>query len=737
MANKVLFKTGTAAAFKNLTTKTAGQIYFVPQTDSSPLSGEIYFDYDANTRIIMGNTTGSLNDTSNKIYLVGATAQQNAAYTVSNSQVYMMGGTLTANVFSGKWGGTKNDIGASNQPIYLSSGTFTASNSTIGSTDTPIYMKNGVLTSTGKKFSNYLPLVGGTLTGNLYFKNTTNTTMSGATPLGIYGQVGDNDSWRIVGGGASDAGYLEIATCNDGSEPIYVRQYGGGGSWNGYNTQARTATLLDASGNTSFPGALTANALTSRTTLTVSGTATFNGSIIGDLTGNADTASYPEGFGSRSKSWTWGTLTTANGYTQITNWHTANGSDIGFAEKGGALSVQIDGNFYQGDGKNLVLDSSNYKNYAPTKTGSGASGTWGISITGNAATATTASKVSKKLIVDEKEFNGSSEVEVGNTVNYYVVTGETGKSASGKYYPALWKCSTDLTIRDGLIVSFKMPTAGHDYGCMLSIDGGTTYHPISQTSQYNGSRLTTHYSNGSTLFLVYSSTWVTNSIFPAEGATSRSNITGSWIVLNGYNTDTLETYTDYAGETTGTTGLWANSILMRTSDGRWSSIVTSSSTATTHTKSSELFMLGSKIWWTPNTVGANIALHKSYRSIYSFRRRIDFRYSSNCGTTLTAGKPVYLVGKVNSGYFALDDTWWTQTLPTSDDGKVYVLVGGAYNTYMVDLYENNEWYWFKGGSVRPYGGSGGKITFGDVDNPLYTYDGTNNINIPLYDGTTA
>ena len=282
-----------------------------------------------------------------------------------------------------------------------------------------------------------------------------------------------------------------------------------------------------------------------------------------------------------------------------------------------------------------------------------------------------------------------------------------------------------------------MPTAGHDYGCMLSIDNGTTYHPISQSTQSNGSRLTTHYPNGSTLFLIYSSTWVTNGIFPAAGGTGRSNITGSWIVLNGYNSDTQDTFIEYAGETTGTTGLWANSILMRTSDGRWSSIVTSSNTATTHTKSSELFMLGSKIWWTPYTVGANTALHTSWRSIYSFRRRIDFRYSSNCGTTLTAGKPVYLVGKVNNGYFALDDTWWTQTLPTSDDGKVDILVFGASNTYQVDLYENNEWYWFKGGSVRPYGGSGGKITFGDVNNPLYTYDGTNNINIPLYDGTTA
>lgn len=37
---------------------------------------------------------------------------------------------------------------------------------------------------------------------------------------------------------------------------------------------------------------------------------------------------------------------------------------------------------------NTVLDSNNYNSYSPTLTGTGASGTWGISITGNAATAT-------------------------------------------------------------------------------------------------------------------------------------------------------------------------------------------------------------------------------------------------------------------------------------------------------------------------------------------------------------
>ena len=53
-----------------------------------------------------------------------------------------------------------------------------------------------------------------------------------------------------------------------------------------------------------------------------------------------------------------------------------------------------------GDNKqpwNTILDSENYNNYAPTKTGDGASGTWGIDISGNAASATTAGNVSGKI----------------------------------------------------------------------------------------------------------------------------------------------------------------------------------------------------------------------------------------------------------------------------------------------------------------------------------------------------
>jgi hypothetical protein len=111
-------------------------------------------------------------------------------------------------------------------------------------------------------------------------------TVSGTTSAELVrGNMGDNDQARIlVGATASNAGFLEISTADDASEPIHVRQYTGV-----FTTLVRTATLLDGSGNTSFPGtvsaptfsgALSGNATTAttlQTTRSINGT-NFNGS---------------------------------------------------------------------------------------------------------------------------------------------------------------------------------------------------------------------------------------------------------------------------------------------------------------------------------------------------------------------------------------------------------------------------------------------------------------------------
>jgi hypothetical protein len=97
-------------------------------------------------------------------------------------------------------------------------------------------------------------------------QNTTGTsagvvrTVTGTTSAELVrGNMADNDQARIlVGGTATNAGFLEIATADDGTEPIHVRQYTGA-----FATLTRTATILDGSGNTSFPGTITGTRLIS------------------------------------------------------------------------------------------------------------------------------------------------------------------------------------------------------------------------------------------------------------------------------------------------------------------------------------------------------------------------------------------------------------------------------------------------------------------------------------------
>jgi hypothetical protein len=73
---------------------------------------------------------------------------------------------------------------------------------------------------------------------------------------------------------------------------------------------------------------------------------------------------------------------------------TGGNSRFGFSSTAGYVDVYTDGNFYAGidlnGSNNLVLHAGNYNSYSPTLTGGNASGTWGINITGSAASASRA-----------------------------------------------------------------------------------------------------------------------------------------------------------------------------------------------------------------------------------------------------------------------------------------------------------------------------------------------------------
>ena len=102
----------------------------------------------------------------------------------------------------------------------------------------------------------YVKKAGDTMTGDLNISGGHILCILQTSPTStqqIHLQGGRNDYGRIAfGGTAENAGWMEIASCDDGNEPIYARQYTGV-----FTTIKRTATLLDASGNTSFPGSVT------------------------------------------------------------------------------------------------------------------------------------------------------------------------------------------------------------------------------------------------------------------------------------------------------------------------------------------------------------------------------------------------------------------------------------------------------------------------------------------------
>ena len=208
----------------------------------------------------------------------------------------------------------------------------------------------------------YLPLSGGTLSGNLYFSNS-----NGAI------------------------------------------------AWNSNTYQQRILTTDDSTSDTAvFSFQQSSNSGSNFTDLMVirdNGKVIAN-TFVGALSGNADTATTATNL----KGFT--NTTQSNGATAIDsaiqNGHVyVNGTSSIYSQSDGAAFVQaynsswvaqIYQDYRTGQialrGKNdgtwqswrKVLDSLNYTSYVPTKTGSGASGTWGISITGNAATTTKASQ---------------------------------------------------------------------------------------------------------------------------------------------------------------------------------------------------------------------------------------------------------------------------------------------------------------------------------------------------------
>ena len=85
---------------------------------------------------------------------------------------------------------------------------------------------------------------------------------------------------------------------------------------------------------------------------------------------------------------------------------------------------------------------------------------------------------------------------------------------------------------------------------------------------------------------------------------------------------------------------------------------------------------------------------------------INFGYSfqKSPNYALTAWKPVYLMCAPQTDGSAIIDstTPFTQALPTTEDGKIYIFLGVAYSGTSIELLLHHPVYYYKDGQVRPW-----------------------------------
>lgn len=529
--------------------------------------------------------------------------------------------------------------------------------------------------------------------------------------------AGTKDTWgKVPVIGASD-GVLEVGK--------YIDFHTTDGNTADYDVRITAATTgLTISGTTTgtFSGSLTGNASTATKFASAQSVA-----LTGDVTGSA----------SSQAGWSIATTLANSGVTAASYGPSANASP----SHGGTftvpyLTVDAKGRVTAASTKTITLPADSNTDTKVTQTNTTGSADYRILFSGNAndtnETTTVRKNTNLKYNPSTKNLQltsgiltlGTSHINQATTTGTATAAADSGASASpNRYKPALWKFNYGIVPVTGDTIVIKTPGVGHDYGTWLSLDNGTTYHPICTWQGTSHSRVTTHFPSGSYLYLVYDANQVTDSVFAAAGSDSRSNVTGSWCVVNFYDSNTTrvwELYKCYGNYT-------ANNIIkryqilfqgLRPNEKKLIALYeTDNNTATGKTllTSTEFDPLGEIFYY--NSTGAYAAGNTIDAGRLNYTALADLRYTFNitndtsvAETTAfrgTAPNPLYLRVTINSatGGAKVDTNQpLTTALPTTADGKYYIYLGNVYDWYRVYLNRDHPVYFHNGTRLTEYKG---------------------------------
>lgn len=285
-------------------------------------------------------------------------------------------------------------------------------------------------------------------------------------------------------------------------------------------------------------------------------------------------------------------------------------------------------------------------------------------------------------------------------VTFVTSFGVAGNGTSGSYLSSRWYCSDVngiTTPYDGMMIAMKIPIAGvGTAGVVISINGNNNedYHPVLYSAS---TTLTTHYPVGSMMIFTYDSSVSATRYLTSNTGTS---ITGCWKCIADYDSTNIYQLRNYYGNYTALTAVTRYSLLVQHSPTHLMSISSGSGTSGhVYDTTNEFDPFGMIYYVNVSTAnylsaGASISASVLYQHM-----TLDIRYTFN--ESITTGKDLYLVAIPQAnGRAKLSETPIAQDLPSTNDGKIYILLGHSYSTTQIELHVQHPIYYHDGTAIR-------------------------------------
>ena len=320
-----------------------------------------------------------------------------------------------------------------------------------------------------------------------------------------------------------------------------------------------------------------------------------------------------------------------------------------------------------------------------------------------------------------KWVNGDAPNE---SIVYDATSGVSGTAAvtSSPYTAAIWR--VDLsgkidTLTTGTTILLKVPVAGNgSYGTLLRIDG-TSSSTDSSTNLYPvcanvTTMVGTRYGVGCIIALTFDADQ-TGQTFYYQSSSKKTSVEGGtgwtkpgcWKIAD-YDANTIayqlrtNSYTRPMSDK-----VYRYRLLFTSADNtKWVPANTSTSTNATASRSAcqtkidpfgEIVYYGSTSSVAAGSSPGATVLWQQYTLTlgYSFN-------TTGSALVLTHPAPVYLKCAPQSDGSAIIDstTPYVQALPTTADGKIYILLGYAYGETTIELVVNHPVYYYKDGAIR-------------------------------------